>query len=52
MPNAATAAAMAWRTWTGLGSPERCSGEANSASARAELMVRSYVADRIVGLLG
>jgi hypothetical protein len=52
MPNAATAAAMAWRTWAGLGSPERCSGEANSASARAELMVRSYVADRIAGLLG
>ena len=52
MPNAATAAAMAWRTWAELGSSDRCSGEANSASARAELMVGSYVADRIGGLLG
>src|ERR1700750_653801 len=51
MPNAATAAAMAWCTWAGLGASERCSGEANSASARAVLMVRSEVADRIVGLL-
>ena len=46
-----TAAAMAWCTWAGPGWSERCSGEANSASARAVLMVGSEVADRIVGLL-
>src|SRR6185312_12891606 len=51
MPNTASAAAMAWCTCAGVGSSERCSGEANSASARAVLMVRSEVADRIVGLL-
>jgi hypothetical protein len=34
-----------------VGSPERCSAETNRASARTTLMLRWWVADRIVSLL-
>ncbi len=40
LPWAATAAVIACRTCQALGSSECCSGEANSASARAALMLR------------
>ncbi len=45
------AVAIARRTCLALGSSERCSGDANSAPARAALMLKSQGADGIVGLL-
>jgi hypothetical protein len=43
--------AIARRTCLALGSSKRCSGDANSASAQAALMLRSSGADGIAGLL-
>ena len=40
-PKARTAAATAWSTCAGVGSSERCRADANSASARMVLMLRS-----------
>ena len=46
-PNTRMAAAIACRTCPALGSSDRCSAEANSASARTALILRLYVADSI-----